>query len=153
MPPPYLSNSRLSDHVLVLRAFFFFEFPTTFPTPPIRIPFLARAEVARACESRLWWFPAGRCTIQYFINDVPQGFAFTNVKFDATHYKAAVCMEGLNAQVQLIGELSRPKSKRPANSPWFQNVLNTESLVGCFINRDQVLQEKFVKRVSVRTFP
>eukprot|EP00456_Euglypha_rotunda_P038620 TRINITY_DN2969_c0_g1_i16.p1 TRINITY_DN2969_c0_g1~~TRINITY_DN2969_c0_g1_i16.p1 ORF type:complete len:194 (+),score=39.54 TRINITY_DN2969_c0_g1_i16:140-721(+) len=31
-----------------------------------------------------------RGTLQFFVNDIPQGFAYTTIKFDAPHYRVAV---------------------------------------------------------------
>ena len=70
-------------------------------------------------------------TMRFFVNDVPQGLAFTDVTGHSA-YHAAVSLRAPDARVCLLGSMRRPPSRSPQNRSWFNTVLRTGRAMQAF---------------------
>ena len=77
-------------------------------------------------------------SVQLFVNDVPQGVAFTDLDGYQVYYPAlALGVKG--AEVELIGEMRRPPPKRPENWPWLKDVFASERVMKSFAGPQRAL--------------
>jgi len=95
-------------------------------------------------------FDIARGSLQFFKNDVPQGFAYTNLELDSAFYRVAVFIGpgAPDTVVTLLGEKERPSSKRPANAAWLQGVLNLHSALKSFAGRKRPLSIEWARQVQ-----